>query len=66
MDKLEQIEKLARAGLTQKEASAFMGVTLSAFHQRETWLAAFHKGLEARRKTMVGKVEHLAELGFSQ
>ncbi len=66
MDKLEQIERLARAGLDQKEIYQFLGVPGSTFHAHKDWLAACNKGMEKWRKTIAGKVEHLAELGFSQ
>ena len=66
MDKLEQIEKLARAGLVQKEICEFFNIHLGVFHKHETWVKAYHKGLDKRLKTIAGTVEHLAEVGFSQ
>ncbi len=66
MDKLEQIEKLACTGLDQKEIYRFLDVPRSTFHEHKDWVEAYNKGLEKRRKTIAGKVEYLAELGFSQ
>ncbi len=66
MDKLEQIKKLARAGLVQKEICQFFGIPESTFYTKKDWVEAYNVGLAKRRKSMTGKVEHLAELGFSQ
>ncbi len=66
MTNLEQIEKLARLGMQQAGIAKFFGLSVNMFKTDEEVKDAYNRGLEARRKTISGQVEYLAELGFNQ